>query len=317
MPQTASTFVLSDLPGYKADPRLWRPTPRPSDLSLVFAAQWLPPSLVDPVSGIYAFFKATLQLAEAGDELRPEKLAAWRSASRDAFDGHRSGHAMIDSVMGDAAQHHVPFRHIERIFEGADDKAAGRIVRDVADLRRHTRSTGGALGGWLTERAGVHDPLVVAYGYELGHAMQLTRIVRDVGRDLTNGRCFLPADHLAQYGLDVERLEHVRVHRGVGVPRSFRHLLEDLMQMADQAYDISLTAAAALPGGASRAAIIAGRVYQGIHDVVRRAGHDTLRLRVRTRYLERGKLAARALADLARMDRVRLRLARSAVAAAD
>lgn len=317
MPQTASTFVLPGLPGYKADPRLWLPDPRTSDLSLAFAARWLPAPLVDPVSGIYAFFKATSQLAEAGGERCPVELAAWRSASRDAFDGQPSGHAMIDAVMGDAAKHQVPFRHIERIFDGADDKAAGRTVCDNDDLRRHTRSTGGALGGWLTERVGMHDPLVVAYGYELGHAMQLTRIVRDVGRDLTHGHCFLPVDHLARYGLDVERLEHVRSHNRAGVPRGFKHLLEDLMQMADQAYDVSLSAVAALPGGAARTAIIAGRVYQGIHDAVRRAGHDTLRLRVRTRYVERGRLAARALADLARMDRVRLRLARSAVLAAD
>ncbi len=49
---------------------------------------------------------------------------------------------------------------------------------------------------------------------ELGIAFQLTNFLRDVGEDLDRGRVYLPADELAAFGVDRERLEHARTHGG-------------------------------------------------------------------------------------------------------
>ena len=57
------------------------------------------------------------------------------------------------------------------------------------------------VGMWITELAGVHAPRVLAKAGEMGHAMQLTNILRDVGEDWRQGRLYLPADVMERHGV--------------------------------------------------------------------------------------------------------------------
>jgi phytoene synthase len=154
------------------------------------------------------------------------------------------------------------------------------------------------VGLWLTQLFGVRDPWALARAARLGHAMQLTNILRDVGEDLAHGRVYLPADLMRAHG--VTRDELAAWQRGVERPHEgWRGLLEALMAEADAAYDDANEAMPTLPASFRRATAVAARVYRGIHDEIRRADYDTLRRRVWVRARRKLTLAAGALVELA------------------
>lgn len=246
-------------------------------------------------------------------ELRHEAVLRWAAATRRAYHGQASGHALVDCVLRDARQASVRFEHIEIRILGVLHDVTPQHFATFDTLRSHNWRVAGALGGWMAERAGVRDPVVIDRAYELGHAMQLSSIVRNVGDDLSRGRCYLPQDLMQYHGVAIEQIARLRLKPRGRVPRAFAGLLEDLMERANRSYELALEAAAALPGTFARAVIVAGRVQQGLHRALRDAGYDSLRHRVRLSRLERMNLAAGALSELARMDRTRLRLAPRAV----
>ncbi len=100
-----------------------------------------------------------------------------------------------------------------RIFP---DEAAGRIVAlpEFADLDRYTYMVAGCVGRFWTEMTCLHLPgalradpaATMDRGIRLGKALQMTNVLRDCGKDLRIGRCYLPFTMLDRAGLSVEDL---------------------------------------------------------------------------------------------------------------
>lgn len=325
MAQQISTEALPAGAPDTSGPLAWLRQSAPPSRALFFASRWLPSELVLPMGGIVAWSRTLDSVAgrlpraryapadPESTELRQEAVLRWAASTRRAYHGQASGHHLVDCVLRDARESGVRFEHIEIRVLGVLQDVTPQHFSTFDTLRGHTWRVSGALGGWMAERAGVRDPVVIDRAYELGHAMQLSSIVRNVGEDLSRGRCYLPDDLLDDHGVAIEQIARLRQKSRGRVPRAFARLLDDLMERANRSYELALEAAAALPGTFARAVIVAGRVQQGLHRALRDADHDSLRYRVRLGRLERMHLAAGALAELARMDRTRLRLAPRAV----
>jgi phytoene synthase len=147
----------------------------------------------------------------------------------------------------------------------------------------------------------VHDPAVLDRAAALGHAMQLTNILRDVGEDLEAGRVYLPAETLRAAGLDLSDLIRMRTK---GMAHSgYPAMIEALMAEADSAYAFAFAAIPALPRFFQRPVAVAADVYRGIHDVIRRNGYDNMTRRARTTRAAKVRLAAGALWRLRRIGR--------------
>jgi farnesyl-diphosphate farnesyltransferase len=90
-----------------------------------------------------------------------------------------------------------------------------RAFPDLATLDLYTYYVAGVVGEFWTNIHGVHLQSMqhcdikhlCELGLRFGKALQLTNILKDLGRDLSNGRCYLPQDHLDQLGLDIEILK--------------------------------------------------------------------------------------------------------------
>jgi phytoene synthase len=111
----------------------------------------------------------------------------------------------------------------------------------------------------------------------LGLAMQLTNILRDVGEDARNGRCYLPEDELAWFGLS--RADVLRGDLGAD-PRwhSF------MMQQVDRAralYAEAMPGIALLAPDARRCATACAVGYASILDVIEANDYDTFSVRAR------------------------------------
>lgn len=156
----------------------------------------------------------------------------------------------------------------------------GTRYRTLQQLRQYTYRVASTVGLWLTEMYGVHDQWMLERAAALGHAMQLTNIIRDVGEDLDHGRLYLPDELLDAHA--VSRAELTAMRAGAPLTEGYRHLIAEMIEIARAEYAIARPAISMLPQSFGRAVAIASAVYAAILHDVEQHDYDNLRRRAHT-----------------------------------
>ena len=268
-----------------------------------FASLLFPPAERRRVREIYAFCRFTDDLVDESDETVArlhETLDVWTEICGLAYEGHGTGIPLADVVMRSMARERIPFELASELIEGVRMDVEPHQYSSMDELRRYTYRVASVVGAWLTRAFGVRDPWVLERAHVLGHAMQLTNIVRDVGEDLEMGRIYLPADRMALHGVTPESLTAMRARTRAGgfVDENYIALLEEIMAAADSSYTAAYEGMSFLPPFFQRPVAVAARVYRGIQDKVRANGYDNLNRRAYTTLREKVVLANRGLARL-------------------
>jgi phytoene synthase len=249
------------------------------DTSFYYAFLMLPPAKRNAIVAVWDFCRA---VDDAVDEAVPEgewplseaarlkaerELTLWRSELDRAFD---SG-GEPDTPQGRALKPLIAaFQLPRQPFDDLIDGVAMDLARDrydtIEDLLEYCRRVASAVGLVCIEIFGCRDARSREYAINLGFALQLTNIVRDVGVDLSHGRVYLPQEDLRRFGCTEEALAS-----GVVTP-AIRALLAFEIARAREYF---VRAALALPRSDARrlvAAEIMGAIYQ---DILRRIeGND-------------------------------------------
>ena len=123
----------------------------------------------------------------------------------------------------------------------------------------------------------VRDANALARACDLGVAMQLTNIARDVGEDARAGRIYLPLEWLDEVGLTPEAL----LACDTATPE-VRRLVRRLLSEARRLYLRSESGVPALPVGARTGIYAARHIYAGIGSALARSGHNSVTMRART-----------------------------------
>jgi phytoene synthase len=249
---------------------------RHGSLSFHAASRLLPHSVRDPALALYAFCR----LADDAVDLQDEKAAAVLSL-RDRLDAVYAGrprNAAPDRAFAAMVEaHDMPRALPEALLEGLAWDAMDRRYANISELRAYSARVASAVGAMMCVLMGVRDAQALARACDLGVAMQLTNIARDVGEDAREGRLYLPTDWLEEAGIDPARFL-ADPHPS----RTIRSMVGRLVREADTLYARSEAGVAALPL-ACRPGIFAARyIYAGIAGRVRRAGHDSIGSRART-----------------------------------
>lgn len=226
-------------------------------------------------------------------------LDEWQRESRAAFDGAETGKPVLDAVMSDLRASGGPFVYAEALVRGVRSDLRFRPFETMDDLRVYTHDVASVVGLWLCALHGVRDPWMLVRAAALGHAMQLTNILRDVGEDLGSGRVYLPLDLMRDHGVTMRDLGEMRGGRAP-VSAGYRDLMEDLIEQAEADYRFAAEAIPLLPPEFARAVAVAAEIYAEIHEAIRANGYDNLNRRARTSPRRKMALAARALWRLAR-----------------
>lgn len=250
--------------------------------SFRFASVFLSPEMQRIVAAVYGWCRLTDDLVdEAGDLPKSEvraRLDAWEAAARGAYHGHPSGSPLVDHVFGEMARREVPFEYARDLVDGMRMDLEPRLYCNDEDLRTYSWRVASVIGVWLTRTAGTHDAWVLERAAALGHAMQLTNILRDVGDDHRMGRIYLPLQDLMDAGLTESDLrDYVEGRRAPD--KVWRELMERLMERADSDYRSAYEGMPHLPWSFRIAVAVAASVYRGIHDEIRRNGYDNFRRR--------------------------------------
>jgi phytoene synthase len=159
----------------------------------------------------------------------------------------------------------------EALLEGFEWDAENRRYETLDELVAYAVRVAGTVGGMMALLMGRSDPAVLARAMELGVAMQLTNIARDVGEDARNGRLYLPLRWLRDAGLDPKAFMR-RPEFGPALGQVVQRLLDS----ADLIYQRAEEGIGFLPV-ACRPAIAAARVlYAEIGHAVARNGFDSV-----------------------------------------
>ncbi|WP_270933240.1 phytoene/squalene synthase family protein [Falsiroseomonas oryzae] len=255
--------------------------------SFAAAARLLPRRVAEPATALYAFCRVADDLIDEGGG--PAALAELRGRLDGIYGGQPFPHPADRAFARVVARFAIPRPLPEALLEGLAWDAEGRQCPDAAALEAYSARVAAAVGAIMTLLMGVRDATAIARACDLGVAMQMTNIARDVGEDARNGRLYLPHDWLRQEGI-----EPAAFLDAPDFTPALARVVARLLRTADALYARSEAGIACLPRDC-RSGIAAARfVYaeigrqverQGLDSVSRRAvvpGHRKLRLMARS-----------------------------------
>jgi len=151
----------------------------------------------------------------------------WRAEVARVFTGGEPETPAGRALQPFVEPHHLPRAQFDALVDGVAMDAAPRRYQTFADLEPYCHRVASSVGLMCAEIFGYRDPAVLGYARDLGVALQLTNILRDVAVDYRVGRLYLPLDDLARFGCreDDIRREVEQAGRGVRLP-AVRSVLE-------------------------------------------------------------------------------------------
>lgn len=168
-----------------------------SNLALAFVA--LDRKRRDDITVFYAFCRLVDDIADSAETAPAEKaqqLAAWRKWLRARAPEEP---ALARNVRELFSKYAITPAMLEEIIDGMEMDLRNTRYDTFEDLRLYCYRVASAVGLVSIEIFGYRNPASREYAVQLGYALQMTNIIRDVGKDLAVGRIYLPADDLARF----------------------------------------------------------------------------------------------------------------------
>jgi 15-cis-phytoene synthase len=236
-----------------------------------FAASLLLPRPVrEPATALYAFCRVADDAVDLTDD--PASAITGLNQRLDAiYAGSPADDPVDRSLAAVVSGFALPRAHLDALIDGFVWDSEGRRYQTIADVRAYAARVAGTVGVMMTLLMGERAPATLARACDLGVAMQLTNIARDVGEDARNGRLYLPEDWMREAGLDPSEWL-VKPHFNDKLATVIQRLLAE----ATTLYERSKDGIALLPSDCRPAIHAARLVYSDIGAEVARNAYDSI-----------------------------------------
>jgi phytoene synthase len=166
-----------------------------------YGIRLLPPSKRDALCALYALSRRIDDIGD-GDLPLAGKTAALAAVRASLRDIEASTDAVLVAVADAARRYPVPLEAFDELVDGVEMDVTGRQYETFEELVGYCRCVAGSVGRLCLAIFGSRPhPRAAAYADALGIALQQTNILRDIREDLLNGRVYLPAKELADFGV--------------------------------------------------------------------------------------------------------------------
>ena len=264
------------------------------------ASHLLPKSVREPATALYAFCRLAddaVDLDTGQDRSRRAVLQRLKERLDRAYRGVPLPLPADRAFAETVARFDIPREIPAALLEGLAWDAEGRRYADLAALHAYAARVAGTVGVMMALVMGVREPTALARACDLGAAMQLTNIARDIGEDARAGRLYLPLDWLAEAGIDPDAfLADPRFTPALG------GLVGRLLAEASRLYRAGEAGIAALPLACRPGIGAAGLLYAEIGREVARRGYDSVGGRAVVSGRTKLALLARAATPARRQD---------------
>ena len=267
-----------------------RQTIKHGSKSFYAASLALPKAVREPAYGLYAFCRMSDDAVD-GEGASTHAVANLRKRLDLACEGRPLPMA-ADRAMADLMQRYaIPRAVPEALLDGLEWDMQGRTYETLEDLYDYAARVAGTVGVMMTLLMHVRTPQALARACDLGIAMQLTNIARDVGEDARNGRLYLPRSWMREAGLDPQAF----LDRPV-MSKALQSVIERLLAKADELYRSARSGIAYLPLACRPAILAAGLIYAEIGRSLEALSCDSVSHRAHVPSGRKAQLLAKAAA---------------------
>jgi phytoene synthase len=194
--------------------------------------------------------------------------------------------AWFEAFRETVGRREIPRRYFEDLLLGVEMDCGAVRLATWEELERYCYHVASVVGLIMVHVLTRPAPELLAPARDLGTAMQLTNILRDIREDWERDRLYLPATELKRFGLEEGDIARQRVDD------SFRAMMRFQIARAREFYRAADPGIVALPrDGSQRTVRLMRTIYGAILDEIERADYQVYRGRVRVSFLRKCRLA--------------------------
>lgn len=237
----------------------------------------LPPVKRAGIHAAYAFSRRADDSVDEGGSRRSrtEAVAALRAELDACVAGRPPRDDPVLLALADTiARFGMPRAHLDALIDGVEMDITVSRYADFAALEAYCDRVAGAVGLVSLHIFGFADPAAPAHAADLGVALQIVNIMRDVAEDVARDRVYLPADEMAAHGVTEDDLRAGRATPG------FRALMADQAARARLYFDRGERLLPLLDRRSRACVAMMSGLYREILAEIERRDHDVLAGRV-------------------------------------
>lgn len=189
---------------------------RKSRSNFFYAFLLLPRAQRDAIFAVYAFCRIVDDAVDEGVDRAAQRreLTRWREEIARVFGQEPTTHPAAERLREAVRRFPVPRQALEEIIAGVEMDLDRATYETFDDLYPYCYRVASAVGLCSIAIFGYRDPRAQDYAINLGVALQLTNILRDVQTDARMGRVYLPQEDLRRFGVSAEDLREGRYTPG-------------------------------------------------------------------------------------------------------
>ena len=218
-------------------------------------------------------------------EKRTATLQELHASLSDAYSG-RTGDPLFLALADVADRHDIPEDYFKQVIYGVESDLTKVRYQDFEELRRYCYQVASVVGLICLQIFGYKDDGAKEHAIDLGLAMQLTNIARDIQEDLGFGRIYLPQDEIARFGYSEEALES-----GI-VNESFLNLMRFQAQRARGYFDSGFKLLPYLSPRSRACPAVMGQLYSKVLQRIEEAEFDVFQHRISLSKAEKIRVTA-------------------------
>ena len=218
-------------------------------------------------------------------EAKLSRLAELQAGLDAAYRG-RSDIPLFLALADAARKYDIPQEYFNELLRGMERDMEQQRYEDFDELRQYCYQAAAVVGLVCIQIFGYKDDAAKTHAIDLGLAMQLTNIIRDVGEDMEMGRVYLPRTEMARFGYSEEELKE-----GI-VNDAFVNLMKFQAERARGYFRSGFQLLPYLSPRSRPCPAIIARIYSRLLERIEARGFDVLRQRISLSKGEKARLAA-------------------------
>ena len=256
--------------------------------SFYWASLFLGHKMANRAARLYEFCRFVDDIADGDLPHRHETLADI-SASLKANDS--SSGPEVEAFLNLASEVNIPMQAASELLDGMLLDQQPTAMKDQAELLRYCHAVAGTVGLMMCRILNCKHPRADHFAIDLGVAMQLTNIARDVLEDAKMGRRYLPQQWVNFSAAEIATGQ-------IQYRYTTSKAIEQLLNLADKYYNSALLGIQLLPFRSRFSITVALRVYRQIGVLLRRRKLAWWKGRVVVNKIEKTLLSLYSLVDL-------------------
>lgn len=184
-----------------------------SKSSFLYSFKLLPKDKNDAINTIYAFCRKTDDIVDNNDEsveIRQSKISEWRDELEKALTSGSSKYSLLNKLSAVKKSFEIPVEPFFGLIDGMESDLKKNRYNTFGELSEYCYNVASTVGLMTIEVFGYRDEKTKDFAENLGIALQLTNILRDIRQDVELGRIYIPLEDMKKFGYSEDDLINMK-----------------------------------------------------------------------------------------------------------